>query len=358
MTSALQRLQALLPEHNVDAFLVASPETLSAINLRYLSGFTGSSAYLLISRHHAWLLTDFRYVEQAQAECPDYEVVRIGPVGKTIAGLVTEHQLWRVGFESDKVPVKLWEDWQRVVPAVWTRMPGVIEPLRIKKDAREIENIRRAATIAGEALESILPGIAGKSEEQVALELEWGMRQRGAMLGFSTIVASGPRGSLPHGHPTGRIIQSGELVTIDFGAEYHGYKSDETITVAVGEVSEELRHLYDIVHQAQAAGIAAARPGANSCVVDRAARQIIEDAGYGQYFGHGTGHGVGLEVHENPYTTLTADQGVILEAGMTLTVEPGIYVPGLGGVRLEDTLLITETGNERLTTLSKEFRRI
>lgn len=185
------------------------------------------------------------------------------------------------------------------------------------------------------------------------------MRARGAeSLGFSTIVASGPRGALPHGHPTDRVIMPGELATIDFGAQFEGYKSDETVTVATGEISDELRQIFDLVANAQQAGIEMAKPGATSREVDRAAREIIESAGYGDAFGHGTGHGVGLDVHEEPYASKSPAQETVLEPGMTLTVEPGIYLSGIGGVRLEDTLVITESGSERLTTVPKTFRVI
>ncbi len=359
MESPVNQLQSFLQDRNWDAFLVAAPEQLSSVNARYLSGFTGSSAYLLVSRAHAWLVTDFRYIEQAAAECPGWEVVQHGRIADTLADLVTKNHLWHLGFEGDQVPFTMLEQWRQAVPAVWHATSGVVEVFRIKKGPDEIRKLSEAARIAGEALMAVLPGISGRREDDVAFQLEIEMRKRGAeSLGFPTIVASGPRGALPHAHPTDRRIQPGELVTIDFGAQYEGYKSDETVTVAVGEVSNELKRMYQIVADAQAAGIEAAVPGASSYAVDHAARRVIEEAGYGPYFGHGTGHGVGLEVHESPYTVKMPEAGVALEPGMTLTVEPGIYIPGLGGVRLEDTLLITETGNKRLTTVAKEFRSI
>jgi Xaa-Pro aminopeptidase/Xaa-Pro dipeptidase len=234
----------------------------------------------------------------------------------------------------------------------------MVEKLRLVKYPNEIEAIRSAARIAGESLMEVLTNIVGRREVDLALDLEMAMRRRGAeSLGFSTIIGSGERGALPHAHPTDRVIQSGELVTIDFGAQVNGYKSDETLTVATGAaVSEELRHVWNVVAQAQLAGIAAAKPGATSRDVDTAVRTIISDAGYGDAFGHGTGHGVGLDIHENPFASQNPKQEQVLEAGMTITVEPGIYIPGLGGARLEDTLVITENGAQRLTIVPKHFQ--
>ncbi|NMP23058.1 M24 family metallopeptidase [Sulfobacillus harzensis] len=352
------RLQAVLADKGLDAVFIAAPEQLSSVNLHYLTGFTGSSAFLLVSRDQAWLLTDFRYLEQAAAQCPDIEVVQHGRVSDTLRDLVVAHQLWHLGFESDKVPVAMWEAWKSRVPAVWHRVPRLVEELRVHKSADELQKIRRAAAIAGDAVRMVLSQLPGQREDAVARAIEWEMRRQGAVLGFSTIVASGPRGALPHAQPSERVIQSGDLVTIDFGAEFQGYKSDETITVGVGSVPDQLREIFAIVEEAQKAGIAVARPGNSTYDVDRAARQIIEKAGYGENFGHGTGHGVGLEVHEDPFTVQRPDQARTLEPGMTLTVEPGIYVPGLGGVRLEDTLVITETGNERLTLLPKHYQSV
>lgn len=358
MSTPIARLQRVLSERGLDAFVVAAPEQLSSTNLRYLSGFSGSSAFLVVSRDQTWLLTDFRYLEQAQAECPGIQVIQHSRVSDTLRELVVNHQLWHVGFEENKVPVSMWNAWNSRVPTVWHGITGLVERLRVRKNSDELAKIRRAAEIAGHAVLSVLPTLAGQREEEVALAIEWAMRRQGATLGFSTIVASGSRGALPHAQPTDRVIQAGDLVTIDFGAEYQGYKSDETVTVGIGTVEGRLREIFDIVSRAQRAGIAQAKPGNTTYDVDRAAREIIEDAGYGLNFGHGTGHGVGLDVHEDPYTVTKPEQAVVLEPGMTVTVEPGIYIPGLGGVRLEDTLVITETGNESLTSLPKPYQSI
>ncbi|MCY0878794.1 MAG: aminopeptidase P family protein [Firmicutes bacterium] len=357
-TSALARFQERLRVAELDAALIAAPETLPATNLRYLSGFTGSSAYLLVTPERAWLLTDGRYVEQARVESPAFEVVPQGrQVAETIAALCQEARIAKLGFEADKVPHAMYKAWRDQIPAIWRPLRRMVEDLRLVKTPEEIAAIREAAAIADDALAEVLPQAVGQSERELALALEWGMRRRGAeALAFPSIVVAGERGAWPHAQPSDRRIQPGELLILDFGAQVRGYKSDETVTVATGPVSEELRRLVDIVAEAQARGIEAARPGATAGSVDAAARSVIERAGYGAAFGHGTGHGVGLDIHEAPYAGPNPQLDVVLAPGMTLTVEPGIYLPGLGGCRLEDTLVITETGAERLTRWPKTFQ--
>lgn len=358
----LGRLRERLAERGLDAFFVAGPETLPRVNLRYLSGFTGSSAYLLVTDRHAWLLTDFRYVEQAQGEAAAFEVRQHDrPYLKTVAALVEEAGLRRIGFEADKVPVRMWREWQDALPAVeWVDAGGLVEELRIVKTPDEVEAIRRAAAVADRALESLLPRLAGQTERAWARALETAMREAGAeRLAFPTIVASGPRGSLPHAQPTDRLIEPGDLVTIDFGAVVDGYNSDETVTVMVGAPREaRQREIFEIVRAAQAAGLAAVRPGTYASRVDEAARAVIRDAGFGPAFGHSTGHGVGLEVHEAPTLASQPALDRVLEPGMVVTVEPGIYLPGWGGVRLEDTVVVTESGYERLTRIPKDWRTV
>lgn len=357
---ALKRFQQELAERGLDAALLAAPETESPVNVRYLSGFTGSSSYLVIGREAAWLLTDFRYTEQAAREAPDFTVVQhTRPYLGSIEELVKHHGWTHLGFEADKVPYAVFREWEAAIAADWAPLGGLVERLRLVKAPEELKAIARAASIADRALAEVLPGIAGRPERDVALDLEMAMRRHGAeRLAFDTIVASGVRGSLPHGHPTDKVIEPGELVTIDFGAHVSGYHSDETVTVGVGPVSSRQREIFDLVHRAQAAGIAAVRPGVRVSEVDHAARSIIAEAGYGEAFGHGLGHGVGLQVHEDPYASPTPGRDYVLEAGMTITVEPGIYLPGFGGVRLEDTLAVTETGHEYLTGFSKEWQEV
>lgn len=356
--NTLEKFQRALAEASLDGAVIAAPEQLSSVNLRYLSGFSGSSAYLVIVPDAAWILTDFRYLEQVKQEAPQFTLVRHGlNVSETIAKIAAEHGIRRMGYEADKIPVAMWRQWNEFIPVVWRPLDGLIETLRLIKTPEEIKTIREASRVAGEALLEVLPRIVGQREAEVALALQIAMQRRGAeALAFPTIVASGERGALPHAHPTDRVIQPNELVTIDFGALIRGYHSDETVTVATGHVSDELKHIFDVVAEAQAAGIAVVKPGATSHQVDSAARGVIEAAGYGDYFGHGTGHGVGMEVHENPFASGSQNPGHVLVPGMTITVEPGIYVPGMGGVRLEDTLVVTETGCERLTIVPKPYR--
>ena len=358
MREQLRRFQEALKAEGLDGAVIAAPEQLSSTNLRYLSGFTGSSAYLLISPQKAWILTDFRYLEQAASESPEFEVVRHkSPIAETLAELCRDNAVWRLGFESEKVLHGLWLQWNDTVPVVWQPLNGLVERLRIVKTADEIAAIREAARIAGESLMALLPSLSGRKESDVALDLELGMRQRGAeSLGFSTIVGAGERGALPHAHPTSRVIASGELVTIDFGGQVNGYKSDETITVAIGEPPAKLREIWEIVAEAQQRGIAAVKPGATSRDVDSAVRGYIDSKGLGEYFGHGTGHGVGLDIHEDPFASQRASEEKVLTEGMTITVEPGIYLPGVGGARLEDTLVVTRDGAERLTIVPKHFQ--
>lgn len=341
----------------IDAVLICSPQ-----NRRYLSGFTGSSAYLLLSAQTCWLITDFRYTEQAARETDGYTIVRQQrhPFAH-VAELARSAGLGRVGFEVDKVTVREHERLMEHGPEIaWRGISGWVEELRRKKSPDELEVMAKAARIADDAISEVLADLhPGKREIEVALELEFAMRRLGAeALAFDTIVASGPNGSLPHARPGDRPLAWGDLVTIDFGARYQGYHSDETITVALGKEGPNrdlLRTIYDIVLAAQKAGIAKVGPGVAASDIDATSRTIIEEAGFGPQFGHSTGHGVGLEVHEAPWASRRPVVDYILEPGMVVTVEPGIYLPGIGGVRLEDSLVVTASGSERLTAMPKAW---
>lgn len=360
MEGRIGRLGAKLAERGLDGIILPAPESLTNVQVRYLTGFSGSSSYVLGTRSGAWLLTDFRYIEVATAQAVGYEVVRHErDYVVTLARLVAEAGLARVGFEASHVPVAMLAAWQRAMPSVdFVPVGTLMQELRIVKDPAEIASIRRAAEGAGQALLALLPTIAGRREIDFAVDLEHRMRALGLDgPGFPTIVASGERGSLPHAQPGERVVRPGEMVTVDFGGLSDGYRSDETLTFGVGTVPARLREIFDVVHSAQAAGIAAVRAGVRASAVDQAARAVIEAAGYGEAFGHGTGHGVGLDVHERPFAAREPepDRDDVLGAGMTITVEPGIYLPGVGGARLEDTLLVTANGCERLTTVPKEW---
>lgn len=353
----LEKLRRRLAEENVDGLLVGSPA-----NRRYLSGFTGSAGWLLITAERAELWTDFRYLEQAAAQAPAYEIVRHEVnFYEHLGRRVRELGLARLGFERDHLRYGEWQRLRAGVPETVELVPvaGWIEELRRVKDAGEIAAIRRAARIADEALLEVLAELRpGVTEREVALQLEFAMRRRGADgVAFEIIVASGPRSALPHGTASERVIEAGDLVTIDYGAVHAGYASDCTRTVVVGPASERHRQIYNIVLEAQRRALAAVRPGATGAEVDRAAREVIAAAGYGDHFGHATGHGVGLDVHEGPRLSATGQEDV-LAPGMVVTVEPGIYLPGWGGVRIEDLVLVTGSGGEILTRVTKELLEV
>lgn len=348
--SRLTKLRTKMTSEKLDAFLCMRPE-----NRRYLSGFTGSAGMLLITQDQAFLLTDFRYLEQAAAQAPEFQVVKIGNEPfKTLAEL--DQGIEVLGFEGDFVTFeeygKLEQNFAR------TRLvsrPELVNHLRSVKEPSEIELIREAVRIADDAFSEILQFISvGQTEAEIALHLEFSMRQAGASgPSFDFIAASGWRSAMPHGVASSKKVQQGEFLTLDYGAIYQGYCSDITRTVCLGEPDEKQRALYDTVLAANRAGIAAVRPGLTGKEVDAAARKLIEDAGYGEYFGHGLGHSVGLAIHEGP--NLSPREERVLEPGMVVTVEPGIYLPDYGGVRIEDMVLVTEQGCEVLTKAPKDL---
>ncbi len=339
-----------MQEEKVDAYIVIRPE-----NGRYLSGFTGGEATLFISLEKACLLTDFRYIEQAKAQSPDFEIINSGQdhfdslseIGQTVR---------RVGFEGDYVT---YVDYGKLKDAFsqaeLLSLPNLVSHLRSVKDESEIKLIRQAVKIADDAFAEVLKTIEiGQREEEIGLSLEFSMRRAGASgASFDFIIASGVRSALPHGTASSKRAQSGEFLTMDFGAIYQGYCSDITRTIFLGEPEDKHREVYDIVLAAQKAGIEAVIPGRTGKEVDAVARKLIEEAGYGEYFGHGLGHSVGLAIHEGPNLNKREDR--VLEPGMVVTVEPGIYIPGWGGVRIEDIVLVTEKGCEVLTQAPKDF---
>ncbi len=350
----VNRLRALLAQHQLDAILIHKPE-----NRTYLTGFTGSAGVALVTERDALLLVDFRYVEQAAAEAPEWEVVKVAPQATdTVVEIVRRGELRRIGFESDGLTYKQYGELAKALqPSELVPVDG-LDRLRWVKDTEELARIRKAAAIADAAfahVRSLLrPGIR---ERDVALELEFFMRRHGAdKEAFETIVASGVRSSLPHGRASDKVLASGEFVTLDFGAVVRGYHSDCTRTVVLGEASSRQREIYELVLTAQQRALAGLRPGLNTRDADALARQVITDAGYGDQFGHGLGHGVGLAIHEGP--ALSPREDATLEAGMVVTVEPGVYLPGWGGVRIEDLAVITPGGCEILTTAPKHLMEL
>ncbi len=348
--SRLVKLREKMQSENLDAFVVSSPE-----NRRYMSGFTGTSAMLLVLLDKAYLLTDFRYITQATKQAPEFEVVDAGSdFFSSIKDLASEAR--RIGFEEDYTTYALYLKLKDAVSkAELLEKANLLTGLRSVKEPEELDKIRQAVKIADDAFAHILKFVEiGQTEEEISLELEFNMRKAGASGGsFDFIVASGWRGSMPHGVASSKTLQRGELLTMDFGAVYQGYCSDITRTFAVGEPDEKQQEIYDIVLKANKAAIAAIKPGLMGKEVDAVARQIIEEAGYGNYFGHGLGHSVGLAIHESPRFSLREEQ--IIEPGMVITVEPGIYLPDWGGVRIEDMIVVTENGCEVLTQAPKEF---
>ena len=350
-------LRALLRSRDVDALLVTD-----LVNVRYLTDFTGSNAALLVhvdGDGRSRLCTDGRYRAQVAAEVPDLEAVIERACAVTLAGLAPGLGVGALGFESDHVTVDAHAALAEHKAAL-VRAPGLVQRLRMVKDDAELAVLRTACAIADAALAELIDhgGLApGRTEAEVALDLEYRMRAHGAAgPSFDTIVAAGERTALPHARPTDQRLQGNELVLIDMGALRHGYASDMTRTLYLGRPSPKVRRMYGAVLQAQLAGIAAIRPGATAEQVDRACRKVLKSHGLDKYFTHSTGHGLGLEIHEAP--RLGKGDTTRLEAGMAITVEPGVYVEGFGGIRIEDTVAVTANGCEVLTPTPKEFLTI
>ena len=321
-----------------------------------MTGFTGTAGVAVISGTEAKFITDFRYVEQADAQAEGYEIVQHkGPIHEEIAKQVKMMGINKLGFEKDHVTYSTYETYRQAIAADFVPVSGLIEKMRLIKDAGELKIIQEAVDIADAAFTHILDFIKpGVREIDVSNELEFFMRKQGAVSSsFDIIVASGYRSALPHGVASEKVIEKGELVTLDFGAYYKGYCSDITRTVAVGKPSDELKEIYNTVLEAQIKGVEGIKPGMTGKEADALTRDYITEKGYGEYFGHSTGHGMGLEVHEGPGLSHKSD--VILEPGMVVTVEPGIYIAGVGGTRIEDDVIITENGNKILSASTKEL---
>jgi Xaa-Pro aminopeptidase len=351
------RIQEQAAAIGADAALITS-----GVNVRYLTGLASSNTALLLPvSGPAVLGTDSRYEPAARRDCPDLELVIDRFTESALAARAAAAGLAVVGFEAQEMTV---ERHQALIDAGGpTLIPlgRAVEDLRMVKDPAEVALLARACQITSESFEAVLAGIGpGRTERELAIALEREMTDRGAERpAFDTIVASGPNGDTPHHVPTGRPLRAGDLVTVDCGARYAGYHADMTRTVAVGEPAGWQREIYDLVAAAQRAGLAAATAGADVADVDAASRDLISAAGHGGHFGHGTGHGVGLEIHEAPI--IASGRTGRLAAGVPVTVEPGIYLPGRGGVRIEDTLVVrADTGNgaipgELLTTVTREL---
>lgn len=355
MSYRLDNLRNVLKERELDALLISTAE-----NRRYLSGFHGSAGHLLVSAEGAFLATDFRYVEQAAHQAPDFQVLKVGAGWSWLMDLLRDAGLKKVGFESHQVTVSTY---QQMIEAArelsaaeqpsLVATASIVEELRTVKDGGELELIQRAVDVADAAMDSVTPTVrAGETEQEVAWRLELAMREMGAeSVSFETIVAAGPNGAMPHHRPSERVIQEGEPVVIDMGAKVDGYCSDITRTICVGEEDETFRRIYDIVLGSQLTAIATVTPGHTGGDADDLSRVVISEAGYGDNFGHSLGHGIGMAVHEFPRVGPKSDHP--LSEGMVFTVEPGIYLSGWGGVRIEDMVILEGTGARVLSKARK-----
>lgn len=351
----LKRFQAWLADQGdaYDAILISDRS-----NIRYLSGFTGTFAYLVISKNRAFILTDSRYTLQARQQSTHFSLVKLERYTPpaSIAKLC-EQQGWAVlAFERKDLSFDLYDRLKSYFGRVnLIPVEGAVEKLRAVKDADEIELLRTAEHIGDKAFEHVLSILRpGMTEREAAFELELAMRREGASgLSFDTIVASGVRSAMPHGVASDKVIENGDLVVFDFGCVYQGYCSDMTRTVGVGDLSEAQKDLYNLVLKAQTSALKMAKAGVVGEKMQDHVQAIFDKAGFGSYFGHGLGHSVGLDIHEEPRFSRNVKEKI--PAGTVISVEPGLYVPGIGGVRIEDLIVLTEGGHENLTTSPKSL---
>jgi Xaa-Pro aminopeptidase len=345
------RLAAMLAERELDSFLVSD-----LVNVRYLTGFGGTNGACVCGAETRLFLTDFRYAERAEDEVDGWEVAT---VSDDWLGGIAAHLSGKCGFEDHHMAVRTLKKLEEKLPEGVTLEAGggTVEKLRRIKDEAELAAIAAAAELADEIWRwSLERGLARRRELEVARAAESRMREQGAEPSFPTIVAAGPNGALPHAEPGEREIGRGELVVFDLGAKLDGYCSDGTRTFATGDPGEQARQVYETVREAQVAALAAVKAGVRAESVDEVARDLIAAAGHGERFGHGLGHGVGLEVHEEPRVSQRSED--VLAAGEVVTIEPGIYLPGELGVRIEDLVVVTETGHRNLSSLPKDLQLV
>ncbi|MGN4251661.1 M24 family metallopeptidase [Bacillus cereus group sp. MYBKT14-1] len=351
MNVRITNIQKQLHNYGIDGLLITKKE-----NRQYATNFTGSAGVVLIAAHKAIFITDFRYIDQAKTEIKAAEIImHKGNLEEEVANQVSKLKIQKLGIEDNNMTLQQFKKLQKYIHTEMVPVCEIIEDIRLIKDTSEIETMKIAATIADEAFHHIVtflkPGI---SETDVRDELEFFMRKKGATSSsFQIIVASGVRSSLPHGVASNKIIERGDIVTLDFGALYDGYCSDITRTVAIGEPSEEFQKIYNVVREALKRGTEAIKPGETAKSIDDITRNYITEHGYGQYFGHSTGHGLGLEIHEP--LRLSQESKATLQEGMVVTVEPGIYIPNWGGCRIEDDIVITKDGYDVITKSNREL---
>lgn len=333
----------------------------SETNIRYLTDFANSEGTLFVTKSAAYLLVDFRYGEAAQKRVTSCEVIVFDNLAETVKDLIKKHNIEEVIIEASDVTVKRAQGLKKLFAECSCqmicddRLDKLLSNLRIIKSPEEIAQVEKAQRITEEAYLELLNIVkVGVTEAQLALELEFLMRKKGASgVSFDLITIAGKKTSMPHGVPDNSVVQNGDFVTFDIGAVYDGYHSDMTRTIAVGDVSDEQREIYSIVLEAQLAALSKVKSGVKACDVDKTAREIIEKAGYGEYFKHSTGHGVGLEIHEQPF--VSPKSSTILSEGMIITVEPGIYLPDKFGVRIEDMVAVTKDACYNFAKLPKDL---
>lgn len=348
----LNQLRNKMKQQSIEALLITN-----AVNRKYMTGFTGSSGVVLITADEAVLFTDFRYMNQAPQQAKHYEVrEHKAQVIHSVKEALNQWDITTLSFEQNDVAYGTYAAYLSELESIeLIPSDGVVEQIRVIKDENELLILQEAADLADQTFSYILNHLKpGVSEHQIALELEFFMRSQGAVSSsFDIIVASGERSALPHGVASDRILQNNEFVKLDFGAFYKGYCSDITRTVVLGKPQPKHKEIYEIVLEAQMHALEHIKPGMSGKEADALTRDIIAGYGYSDYFGHGTGHGIGMEIHEAPRLSPTSD--TILKPGMTVTVEPGIYLPEFGGVRIEDDIVITDSGIKILTHSTKEF---
>ncbi|RKD34579.1 M24 family metallopeptidase [Thermohalobacter berrensis] len=355
MNIRIKKIRDKFEELNIDSVIVFKPE-----NRRYLSGFTGTTGFVIITENKNIFATDFRYTEQANKQCDGYEIKKISKDYK-LYDILRELGVKKLGVEDDFATYQFINKLKEELTDIeLIPLKGTITKIRMIKDNEEIKLIEKAAELTDKAYEYILKTIkTGMTEKEVALELEFFMRKNGAEgPSFDFIVASGYRSSMPHGVASEKVIEEGDFVTIDMGCKYKGYCSDMTRTFVMGKASEKQKEIYEIVLKAQQEALKSIKPGLTGLEIDKIARDIITNNGYGERFGHGLGHGVGLEVHELPTLSQHEMGKIKLQPGMIITDEPGIYIPNFGGVRIEDLVLVTEDGYKVLSKSTKQLLEI
>jgi len=350
--SQLEQLRTALRAQQSDVFIITSHQ-----NRRYLTGFTGSAGTVVITQTQALLLVDFRYTQQATNQSKEFDVREIdrSHLYETIQEILDTESIQTVGFEQQHVTYEAYQLMSSKLTATLKPLSNIVENLRMIKTTEEIELIKKAAWVSDEAFKYILTFIKpGVSEIDIANELEFHMRKNGATgAAFDIIIASGHRSALPHGVASDKKIEKGDMLTLDFGAYYQGYRSDMTRTIAVGEPPEKLKEVYQIVYDSLQKALSNMKAGITGKEADSYSRDFIKAKGYEKNYGHGSGHGIGLDIHENIFMSTVCED--ILEENMVLTVEPGIYIPKIGGVRIEDDVIVTKNGVEVITNSPKEL---